>query len=42
MICRSIVEAPSGRLNYEPNPQGGSIFRFNIPAFSRDAEADGH
>jgi two-component system sensor kinase FixL len=30
-ICRSIIEAHGGRLWAEPNPIGGTIFRFNLP-----------
>jgi two-component system sensor kinase FixL len=31
-ICRTIVEAHGGRLWREPNPVGGTIFRFSLPA----------
>lgn len=31
-ICRSIVQAHGGQLHYLPNPDGGSIFRFTLPA----------
>jgi len=30
-ICRSVVEAHRGRLWYEPNPAGGSIFHIDLP-----------
>ncbi|CAA7615745.1 C4-dicarboxylate transport sensor protein DctS [Candidatus Terasakiella magnetica] len=30
-ICRSIIEAHRGRLWFEPNPKGGSIFQFTLP-----------
>jgi PAS domain S-box-containing protein len=34
-ICRSIVESHSGQLRTEPNPGGGTIFRFTLAAPSR-------
>jgi two-component system, LuxR family, sensor kinase FixL len=30
-ICRSIVEANGGERRVEPDPGGGTIFRFNVP-----------
>jgi signal transduction histidine kinase len=30
-ICRSVVEAHQGRLWFEANPQGGSIFQITLP-----------
>lgn len=33
-ICRSVVEAHQGRLWFEPNPAGGSIFHISLPATS--------
>jgi C4-dicarboxylate-specific signal transduction histidine kinase len=30
-ICRTIIEFHNGRLWVEPNPGGGSIFRFTVP-----------
>ena len=30
-ICRSIAELHRGRLSFEPNPDGGTIFRFTLP-----------
>jgi PAS domain S-box-containing protein len=37
-ISRSIVEAHGGQLTAEPNPMGGTIFRFTLPS---GAEPDG-
>jgi C4-dicarboxylate-specific signal transduction histidine kinase len=37
-ICRSIVEAHGGELRSEPNPAGGTIFRFTLPVASMAAE----
>jgi C4-dicarboxylate-specific signal transduction histidine kinase len=37
-ISRSIVEAHDGQLIAEPNPGGGTIFRFTLPS---DGELDG-
>jgi len=31
-ICRSIIESHGGRLWAEPNPNGGAVFRFTVPA----------
>jgi len=31
-VCRTIVEAHGGRLWAEPNPGGGTVFRFTVPA----------
>jgi two-component system sensor kinase FixL len=30
-VCRTIIEAHGGRLWMEPNPGGGSVFRFTVP-----------
>jgi C4-dicarboxylate-specific signal transduction histidine kinase len=38
-ICRSIVMAHGGRLRQEPNPKGGTIFRFTLPSAPRAGEA---
>jgi C4-dicarboxylate-specific signal transduction histidine kinase len=37
-ISRSIIEAHDGKLTAEPNPGGGTIFRFTLPS---DGAADG-
>lgn len=34
-ICRSVVEAHRGRLWFEPNPDGGTIFRLILPEDAR-------
>lgn len=39
-ISRTIIEAHGGRIWAEPNPQGGSIFRFTLRAVSDEAPAD--
>ena len=31
-VCRTIIEAHGGRLWAEPNPGGGTVFRFTLPA----------
>jgi PAS domain S-box-containing protein len=35
-ICKSIVEAHDGYLNCEPNPGGGTIFRFTVAVVGAD------
>jgi signal transduction histidine kinase len=30
-ICRTIIEFHNGRLWVEPNPEGGTVFRFTLP-----------
>jgi two-component system sensor kinase FixL len=30
-MCRSIIEEHGGRIWAEPNPSGGTIFRFRLP-----------
>ena len=38
-VCRAIVEAHGGRLWAEPNPGGGSMFRFTLPVEPEAAPA---
>jgi two-component system, LuxR family, sensor kinase FixL len=37
-VCRAIVEAHGGRLWAEPNPGGGSVFRFTLPVAEMAAD----
>jgi PAS domain S-box-containing protein len=39
-ICRSIIETHGSRLQFKPNPDGGTIFHFTLPAVLRDRELD--
>jgi signal transduction histidine kinase len=39
-ICRSIIETHGSRLQFEPNPDGGTIFHFTLPAVLPDRERD--
>jgi PAS domain S-box-containing protein len=41
VICRSIVEAHGGRLWSEPNPGGGTIFRFTLASGLTAGESNG-
>ena len=40
-VSRTIVEAHGGRLWVEPNPGGGTVFRFTLKAVDREEMADG-
>ena len=38
-ICRTIIESHHGRLWADPNPSGGTIFRFTLPCATPDKAA---
>ncbi len=40
-ISRTIIEAHGGRLWVEPNPDGGTIFRFTLKAVNPEELTDG-
>jgi two-component system sensor kinase FixL len=35
-ISRTIVEAHGGQIDAEPNPAGGTVFRFTLRAVSKE------
>lgn len=37
-ICRTVVEFHGGTLTHSHNPQGGTVFRFTLPAMTRAAD----
>jgi two-component system sensor kinase FixL len=39
-ICRTIIEAHGGRIWAEPNPGGGTIFRFTVPTAETNRSPD--
>ena len=38
-ICRTIIESHHGRLWADPNPAGGTIFRFTLPCAAPQPQA---
>lgn len=38
-ICRTIIESHHGRLWADPNPAGGTIFRFTLPCATPQSQA---
>ena len=38
-ICKEIVERSGGAIGYDPNPAGGSVFYFDLPAAQATASA---
>jgi two-component system sensor kinase FixL len=41
-ICQAIIEAHGGRIWFEPNPDGGVSFHFQLPLSAQSAEAHVH
>jgi two-component system, LuxR family, sensor kinase FixL len=39
-ICRTIVESHNGRIWVEPNPGGGTVFRFTLRAVTQEDLSD--
>jgi two-component system sensor kinase FixL len=39
-ICRTIVEAHGGQIMVEPNPGGGTVFRFTLQAATGEDSSD--
>lgn len=37
-ICRTIIDAHGGSIRAEPNPAGGTIFRFTLRRVTEDAD----
>ena len=40
-ICRTIIEAHGGKMWVEPNPVGGTVFRFTLMAAKEERDDDG-
>jgi signal transduction histidine kinase len=36
-ICKGVVRRHGGRIWYEPNPSGGTVFHFTLPKKSSQA-----
>jgi two-component system sensor kinase FixL len=39
-ICRTIIEAHGGRIWFDPNPEGGTIFRLTLRAATAEDDSD--
>ena len=39
-ICRTIIEAHGGRIWAEPNPGGGTVFRFTLRPVTQEELSD--
>ena len=35
-ICKAIIEKHGGEINYEPVPEGGTVFFFELPLMQND------
>jgi two-component system, LuxR family, sensor kinase FixL len=40
-ISRTIIQSHGGQITVEPNPGGGTIFRFTLPGVGPEKRADG-
>jgi two-component system sensor kinase FixL len=40
-LCRTIVNSHGGEITTEPNPDGGTIFRFTLRGVAAEEELDG-
>jgi signal transduction histidine kinase len=40
-ISRTIVESHGGSITQRPNPSGGTIFTFTLPAVNKEEGGDG-
>ncbi len=39
-ICKTIVESHGGKMWVEPNPVGGTVFRFSLMAAGEEKDED--